>query len=215
MDFFDSTKTIVENLSLLSGPILTIFAIVGVFQLFQTKKALIITSKRDAANLAAQQIKDYSERIIPLLSEYDFALLSDKIPSIKIEIGEFNEEYLKEKLGEKKINEISLERIKYIVYQCDALNSLEAFSTYFTKGVADEQIAYSAIGRTFCYSVENYFFEISNHRKESDPTYQNIIELYKLWSERLKKDRLTLEQKEILKKIKNINCKIVEPIGTK
>ena len=53
MEFFDSSKSIVENLYLLSGPILALLATTGVIQLFITKKTLIVNSKRDAANLAA------------------------------------------------------------------------------------------------------------------------------------------------------------------
>ncbi|GAW88900.1 hypothetical protein FPS14_contig00012-0012 [Flavobacterium psychrophilum] len=45
---------------------------------------------------------------------------------------------------------------------------MESFSTYFIKGVADEEIAYSSIGRTFCHSVENYSFDISFMRREDD-----------------------------------------------
>jgi hypothetical protein len=215
MEFFDSTKSIAENLSLISNPILAMFAVVGVVQIFQAKKALVINSKRDAANLATQQIKDYNERIIPVLTKYDFALIEDKVSAIKIEVGEFSEAYLIEKLGNKLVLDKYKESIKYVVLLCDALNALEAFSTYFTKGVADEQIAYSAVGRTFCYSVENYFFEISSCRNENDPTYQNIIELYHIWKPRLDKDRLIREQETILKKMSNINSTIVNPIGTK
>ena len=157
MEFFDSTKSIVENLSLLSGPFVALLATVGLVQLFIAWKTLIVNSKRDAANLAAQQIKDYSERIIPKMTKYDFSLMKEKIERPKIEIGDFNLEYLNQKLGKEKVHKMRMERIKYVELWLNVLNSMEAFATYFTKGVADEGIAFSAIGRTYCFTVENYF----------------------------------------------------------
>lgn len=216
MEFFDSSKSIVENLYLLSGPILTLLATAGVVQLFITRKTLIINSKRDAANLAAQQIKDYSDRIIPRITKYDYILLKENIENIKIEIGDFNIEYLNQKLGEKKVNEILKERLKFVSFWLDVLNPMEAFATYFTKGVADEEIAFSSIGRTYCYSVENYFFEIANCRNlKDDNSFQNLIDLYKIWKERLKKNQLTKEQEELLVKLHQVKETKIEPIGTK
>ncbi|QRX63651.1 hypothetical protein JS578_12475 [Dysgonomonadaceae bacterium zrk40] len=216
MEFFDTSKSIVENLYLLSGPILTLLAIAGVIQLFITRKTLIINSKRDAANLAAQQIKDYSVRIIPKMTKYDFSLIKEKIEKTKIEIGDFNVEYLNQKLGAKKVSEVRNERLKFLVLWLDVLNSMEAFATYFTKGVADEEIAFSSIGRTYCYSVENYFFEIADCRNlKDDNSFQNIIDLYKIWKERLKKIQLTKEQEELMLKLHQVNETKIDPIGTK
>lgn len=92
---------------------------------------------------------------------------------------------------------------------------MEAFATYFTKGVADEEIAFSSIGRTYCYSVENYFFEIADCRSLDDEhSFQNIIDLYKIWKERLKKIQLTKEQEELLLKLHQVKETKINPIGT-
>ncbi len=215
MEFFDSTKSIVENLYLLCGPLLTILATTGVIQIIIAKKALVISSKRDAANLAAQQLRDYGERIIPTMTKYDLALLKEKILPSKMGIGEFNRVDLIEKLGQMAYTAKRKELQKFLVLELNALNALEGFSTYFTKGVADEQIAYSAIGRTFCASVEGYYFVISDCRPKNDSSCQNIIELYKIWSVRLQKDLLTNEQEVLLKQLSIIKDKSVDPIGTK
>ena len=216
MEFFDSSKSIIENLYLLSGPILTILAVAGVIQIFIARKTLKVNSQRDAANLAAQQIKNYCEQLIPLMTKYDFSLRDEKIKEVKIEIGDFNEEYLEQKLGKETVMKIRIERMKFLVLYLDVLNNLEAFATYFTKGVADEEIAFSSIGRTYCSSVEGYFFEISDCRNLKDEhSFQNIIDLYKIWKERLNKIKLTKEQKELLKQINNLHETKINPIGTK
>jgi hypothetical protein len=215
MDFFDSTKSIVENLYLLSGPILTLLAVAGIVQLFLTKKTLIINSQRDAANLAAQQLRDYCERVIPTLNKYDISLRKEKIQDVDIEIGEFSRQYLEKKLGKPRLKEIVNERLKLLYLQLNALNTLESFSIYFVKGIADEQIAYSSVGRTFCFSVEKYYFDIAFSRSKDDNAFQNIIDLYKLWRSRLDKEKLTKEQEDLLRRLNNINVETIDPIGTK
>jgi hypothetical protein len=122
MEFFDSSKSIIENLYLLSGPILALLAIAGVIQLFIARKTLIVNSQRDAAKLAAQQIKDYCERLIPLMTKYDFGLRKEKIKDIKIEIGDFNVNYLEKKLGKKTTMDLRLERLKFLVLYLDVLS---------------------------------------------------------------------------------------------
>lgn len=99
MEFFDSTKSIVENLYLLSGPIIALLAIAGVIQLFIARKTMIINSKREAANLAAQQIKDYCDRLIPKMTIYDLSLRNAKIEDVQIKTGDFKTEYLNQNLG--------------------------------------------------------------------------------------------------------------------
>ncbi len=123
---------------------------------------------------------------------------------------------MKQKLGEETVIKIRKERIKFLVLWLDILNSMEAFATYFTKGVADEEIAFSSIGRTYCYSVENYFFEIADCRNLKDEhSFQNTIDLYTIWKERLKKIQLTQEQEELMLKLHKVNETKIDPIGTK
>lgn len=214
MEFFDSSKSILENIYFLSGPIIALFAVAGVFQLFLTKKAIKINSQRESANIAAQQVREYSTNIIPLINKYNFALRKEKIKPVDIELGPFRRSYLEKKLGKERVREIQIERLRTTIFLLEMLNSLEAFATYFTKGVADEEIAYPSIGKTFCFTIESHFFDIGCCRKEEDYSYQNIIELYEIWKGRMKKEKLTKQQKEILKELMNIKSDTVKPIGT-
>ena len=62
---------------------------------------------------------------------------------------------------------------------------MEAFSTYFTKGVADEEIAYSSIGRSFFHSVDSYAFNLCILREDNETSaFNNLIELYNEWKVR-------------------------------
>lgn len=215
MDFFDQTKSLVDNLSSLSSVIIALFSIVGVIQIIQAKRALIINSKREAASMAAQQVKDYGERIIPILTKYDAILRNNKIESHFNQGQEFTEEVANNKFGKDFVKSEMIKRIPCALEMCDALNALEGFAIYFIKGVADEQIAYSSIGRTFCFSIEQYYLEIAANRSENDPAFQNTIELYKIWKPRLEKDKLAREQIKIMEKMKNLKTNSINPIGTK
>ncbi len=216
MEIFDQSKSLIENLDLLSGPILAIIGVSAIIQIRLTKKAIITTSKREAANLAAKQIDHYNNNIIPLQDALYDAEIKEKIEKVKIDIGDFNSHTIEKKVGKEKTIEIMKSRSKLIIPILRTINSMEAFSTYFIKGVADEEIAFSAVGRTFCNSVEGLYFDIATCiNMDDDTSFQNTIGLYKIWSERLKKHKLSLEREKILKEYDTIKDQKINAIGTK
>ncbi|GAQ48587.1 hypothetical protein FPK15_contig00013-0033 [Flavobacterium psychrophilum] len=93
---------------------------------------------------------------------------------------------------------------------------MESFSTYFIKGVADEEIAYSSIGRTFCHSVENYSFDISFMRREDDlQVFNNLVALYHIWKSRLNSEKISKELLNKQNELKKIQIKKVDILGAK
>ncbi len=215
MTFFNTSKSLVENLDSLSGPVIAILGIVGILQLKMTKRAIFISSKREAASLSANQIEIYNNQIIPLQNILFNQEVKEKIERVDMIIGEFHIEAIKEKLGEKKTRKHVIERLQLVSPILSVINAMEAFSTYFVKGVADEEIAYSSVGRTFCESVEDYYFDIATCiDKGEENRFQNIIELYKIWSARLKKEKLAKDKEAIIKKMNEIKDDKVNPIGT-
>lgn len=214
MNFFDSSKSIIENIYFLSGPILAILGVTGVIQLFFAKKALITNSKREAANLAGNQVEIYSNKIIPYLTDLYAHKKENNIEDVVIEIGEFNQEYLIQILGRDKCIQLSKKRRILAVPFLRVMNSLEAFSTYFIKRVADEEIAYSAVGKSFCHVVERMYFDISSCCRKDDPRFSNTIALYNIWKERIKKEKLTREKISIIEKLNDIKDDRINPIGT-
>ena len=217
MQLFDNSKSIIENLYFLSGPVLAFLGLAAIMQLRLTKKAIVTSSKREAARLSAKQIDHYNNQIIPLLDDLFRIRLKEKIEDVVIEVGDFNREAVESKLGKEETKKIIVARIKLIIPVLRVINSMEAFSTYFTKGVADEEIAYSAVGRTFCNSIEGLYFDIATClKKDEDSSFQNIIRLYQIWSARLKKEKLYKDKEKILNQITTIGeDKKVDPIGTK
>ena len=93
---------------------------------------------------------------------------------------------------------------------------MDAFSVYFIKEVADEEIAFSSVGRTFTKSVENLYFDLASCRESNDSkSFQNLVELYTLWKNRLSKEKLKNDKIELSEQLKAIESISIKPIGTK
>jgi hypothetical protein len=215
MEWIDTSKSILENIYFLSGVILIITLVIGIIQISMAKKTIKINSNRAAASLAANQIQNYCTKIIELQNRLFFEETKTKVPIIKINVGEFNQSYLKEKLGEPTYFNNIKKRIPVALYVLDVLNAMESFAIYFTKGVADEEIAYSSIGRTYCNTVEKLYFDIASCLEDENNKYfSNIRELYKLWSNRLKGEKLSNEKEQLLKELDKLKVEKIKPIGT-
>ncbi|EKT4548463.1 hypothetical protein SL053_001005 [Flavobacterium psychrophilum] len=217
MTIIDSTKSLVENLYLISGPILAVLGFVAILQLRLTKKAIIITSKRQAAELSSKQIDYYTNQIIPLQDELYLIEEEQKIERLIFkDLIQFTYEEIEKKINnnliKKKIKELDVNADKIL----RIVNAMESFSTYFIKGVADEEIAYSSIGRTFCHSVENYSFDISFMRREDDlQVFNNLVALYHIWKSRLNSEKISKELLNKQNELKKIQIKKVDILGAK
>lgn len=216
MQVFDSSKSIVENVYYLSGILILISIVVGIIQLILTKKALVVTSKREAANLAAKKVDDYVMRIIPLIDKLFYKENELKMEKPKVELSKFNQSTLKKEIGETEYIKIFKERLKVMSYVLAILNALEAFSVYFVKNVADEEIAYSCIGITFVHTVDSLCFDVCACIKDDDDmSFQNMIKLYEIWSNRIKKEKLRKDHQAVLSQLQRIPDVVLKPIGTK
>lgn len=217
MQIFDYSKSLVENLNFLSGPIIAIFGLAAIIQIRLAKKAIVVSSKRQAAELATKQIDKYAEQIIPMLNS-----LSEnerKINHKRITFPEIKDFTLPE--FEKKITpEIFTLHFEYGITNLPQinpiLNSLETLATYFIKGVADEEIAFSSIGSSFCYNVESFAFDICLARPEDVPdTYNNLVELYHIWNPRLKSKKLSRELEKKKEELTKLKLSKIDILGSK
>ena len=215
MEIFDSTKSLLENLYYLSGVLILISIIIGLIQLSFAKKTLKINSKRDAATLAAKQIEIYMTRVIPLHNKIFLTEIKEKIGRPEIKVGEFTTEALIEKMGKDEYMKVVKERIKLLSISLATLNSMEAFSVYFIKEVADEEIAFSSVGRTFTKSVESLYFDIASCRNKESKPFQNLIELYGIWKNKLSKEKLENDKIDLSKQLEAIESVSIKPLGTK
>ncbi|HEY5590827.1 MAG TPA: hypothetical protein VIK55_07385 [Paludibacter sp.] len=216
MEFFDSTKSIIENAYYLSGVLILISLIITLSQVLLAKKTLEINSKREAAKLAVQQIELYLSKITPLQDEFSMAQESKNIPTVVLEQKEFSLKYLETVMEKSTISKLLKERSPIVMEILNVLNAMEAFSVYFVKGVADEEIAYSSVGGTFVFVVKGLFFDIATSNEEENGIhFQNLIKLYKIWNARLEKENLTDSFQKIKEQLNGMNTPKINPIGVK
>lgn len=217
MNIFDPTKSIIENINYLSGPILAILGFAAIIQLRLTKKALIITSKRQAAELATQQIGLYTSQIIPLQNKFTEIKIAKNIPRIICQdLERFTIEELKLKTKAEIIQSKSEQLLQHSDDILPILNAMDSFSIYFTKGVADEEIAFTSIGHTFCFTVDSFSYDLCLLRKDDDENcFNNLVKLYEIWNSRIKAEKIN---RELLKKkheLQKIKVDKVNILGTK
>jgi hypothetical protein len=215
MEYIDTTKSVLENLYYLSGILILISIAIGLFQLSIAKTTLNINSQREAAKLAVNQIDIYMTQIIPLQNKLYQTEKEKNISKIKLEIGDFNSEFLTSKMGKEEFIKSFRKRIPISSEVISVLNVMEAFSVYFVKGIADEEIGFSSIGTTFIHSVENLYFDIASYNYEKTESFQNLIKLYEIWSKKKQLINLQTDRNIILEKILKLNPSKLKSIGTK
>ncbi len=240
MEIIDTQKSLLENIYFFSGPIL---ALLGLFIFFQIKLArnqlliakqqleesqrqLITYSQRQAANLAADKVKEYTE-ILPLENKLNEELQKINYPKIKMAVKNFTNDETKE--WDQNFSKAFLARpIEIIKLELDIINKLEAFSVCFVKGIADEKVAFNSIGRTFCNSITSLYPTITILRGSQNPNkyYEVLIQLYRRWAERLDSFTIEVENEKLSKELKDTIQKIeklkdrsmdydyIKPIGT-
>lgn len=215
MIWYDSSKSILENIYLLSGPIVAIISVVGLYNIFLLKKGIITSTRRDAANHTIKQTDFFCNTIIPLYDEYMHLCKSENIKGIPCEISllKTNIESFKIDKGEELYNS-GFEKIgKYEDQYRIILNKIELVALTFYKGVALEQMGFEVIGLVFCEVVKELSFEIASQREnENDYTLEHILRLYDVWSVKLNKEQLKMEKKKASKKLKTIKTTNIKTI---
>lgn len=220
MSFFDSGKSIVENLYLLSGPILAVLG-VGVFlqikmakksiktsenQITQAKEHLKIISKREAATIAAERVVFFLDVIIPVADKFSPSL--EGFPELNIE-GKAIEFSINEELDlNPEYSAAFFSKLKtsptLLTDSLNLLNLLEGFAVYFIEEVASESLAFSSISLSYCSCVEKTYplLAITREGTESLKPFTNLIKLYTLWKNRIhqyESDAILAAQEDALK----------------
>ena len=180
-----------------------------------------IRSQREAVALAAERCEKFAEQIIPRVSTNIRHIAALKFQVRTWEIGEasFDEPAYIERPEVQvwlKSTQNSRDAIEYIFA---VLNDLEAFAIYFARGAADEAVAYPVVGAIFCEWVENFAPQLIAARTKrvrgvTSGPYQNIVELYKMWSVRTRRNELELRANRINLELSVLPSSQVRPIGT-
>jgi hypothetical protein len=220
MDIFSivsEIRPIFELLYFASGVGLLAVAFFALRQIRIAKTDIVVRSKREAASIAATQCERYYKEIIPLANKFDLLLTEKEIPAYNSAIGDFTREHLLEEGGPSfcagYVKKGDREFAGKVV---EMLNALESFAVYFTEGIGDERIAFDSVGKTFCYTVAQYYpFIASVRRRGGDNYYNDVVKLFELWNARSTGSRLRGQLEEISAGLAFIEEKCINPLGTK
>lgn len=221
MTFFDSSKSILENLYLLSGPLLFIIGLIGIRQLKIAKDNIRINSQRQASTMSFELCEKYEKSI-----ETKYSKLYNKLKVLNIEpdkLLELNPSSVRNLKGNiinniefKKILE-NRDEISYLIV--DLANELEGFSVPFIKKLADEELAYDLTFNQYYHwailsmSEIHYAQKVTPNLIEMD-YYGNICDLYELWKSRNEKEVLERQVATLINKKNKITTNTIKPIGT-
>ncbi len=175
---------------------LLIVAAIGLKQLSISKKAANATAKRDSIKAANEQIRYFGETIIPLVNKMDTYIAKNNITLLDESSFEIKDDRIEVALrpngaqGAKQFNMIG-EHVLAII------NNLEILSTVFVSGLADEKVAFKTIGKAYCSITEKCMPIIATITEHDKHYYQNSIELYRCWNDRIEKSSLQEQKKEI------------------
>jgi hypothetical protein len=211
MTFFDETKSIIENIALLSAPLVLFISIIGLRQLQIAKNSLKITSARDAAKLSFEITKEYDEKFNQAYYNLAKAMQKNGIPEFEgiitdFTITEYNklDKNLRDK-WEKNYSKIEIEFIHLT-------NLLECYSISFVKKIADEDIAFNIDCYLFLQLTElGYPYIIKKHNEDKiNLSCLNTIQLYKIWKSRIIAMHNEQEFKNLQEKIRTAG--VMEPL---
>jgi hypothetical protein len=223
-----SFKEYVEIVSNIAQPLLVVLGCFVFAQIKLAKDDLRTRSKREAATAAAELAERYRKEILTAQSEY-YKLVRSKnfsVTGINLESLSIKDFYTEE------VQDLSTEHKQYnndllAFFQSnrdafnacqDVLNSLESFAINFTKGIADQEIVFTAISKSYCQFVERSFPMLCFLRhKDQFNFYENVVELYCEWSNMIKATGLTFKKNSINGELDKINTgkRLNAPIGTK
>jgi len=204
-------KEILEYFYFLSGPVIALLAFKGLHQIIVSKEIAKTNAKRDAFKLTAEQCKYYGENIIPLVNELDKSIATHNAQLFT------KSKYIIENNNIKVIPNSDYpefdETIQNLVVELsNVYNALNSFSLFFVSGVADENLAYMTLGKTYCNTVERLLPFLVNASTYSGE--DNILSLFLIWHHRKNKEKAIKEKQALEKQIKETSDIRIKPIGT-
>jgi hypothetical protein len=209
-EFLAAARPSLELLSFLSAPAVAVAAFIGLKQLRISKQTSQLAATRDAYRLAADQCTFYVDRVIPALNRLDAAIATKKVTYFRDSVVTIEEQMIRvtPPKDSKAINAV----IDVASEQMEALNLLSSFALFFVSRVADESVAFSAVGQTYCRSVRDLLPILAPLSRASNG-YAGIVRLFMLWQSRLERQELEAAKTVLEKKLAETSNSRITPLG--
>lgn len=186
----ESLRNVLEIFYFAAAPLLLLILVLWVKQLKTSGQNHTMQCQHQAAALTERQCQRYVDTIVPLFDKLKQVFKDYELPTYKGEISSFTQECLLD-MAEDWSPECYQGFNDNLETVLENLNTLESFAIYFTKGLADEEIAFTYVGLSYCKLVEDLYPYLSAVREMKKINYFNhIVELYRLWSDRIASSNL-------------------------
>jgi hypothetical protein len=201
-------RSVLELFYFVSGVVTAVAVTVGLLQLRLLKRDYAMRVDRAAKERAIDTVERYVAKFIPLANANTTELRAAKLSRYSGPIGDFSPASVP-----AEYQNLTAQRALH--YSCiTALNELEYITAVFTSGVADEELGFRIIGRSFIFSVQSYYDLIALLRDDkAHKPWSNIVQLYGVWSSRLTAAELAAIGEETAAKLAGIQVTRISPIG--
>jgi hypothetical protein len=203
-------RPFVEFLYFLVGIALAIGLYLTRSQLLEMRRDSRTRSQRSSKEKAIEASTRYLENYVRLTNEYYRKSKEKGLKSYRGRVGDFTFESLSPESVSGASDKLEGGDV------AAPLNELELIASVFVTGVADERTGFKIIGRSFVATVEAHYDVITILRVEESgqPYWYNIVELYNLWSNRLRRADLS---SNLVKLQENLNAlskdEFIPPVG--
>ena len=201
-------------------------ALFALQQIYVAKQTSVTNSRRESIRYASELTKDYLGNVIGLSDDSTSILRKNNFESYHQSSACELSTFKQEEIGNRNIpRQQHFLRYKKLVSEhpdvysalIAELNARESFATPFVSKVADELVAFKAVGRTFCEAIERRYFALCYVRSSEHlgfSYFENTVELYNLWSARLRRSELESKSRKIKEELGQIEEHTIVPIGT-
>ena len=221
MTFFDQSKSILENLYLLSGPLLLFTSLIAIKQLKVAKDNIKINSQRQASTMSFELCEKYENSIKEKYTQLSMKMKELGIDEDKIlALNPSELRNLPQKITENvEFKKVMENRVALSSITISLINELEGFCTPFIRKLADEELAYDLqidqfyAWSTLCMAELHYF----QHKKEGLIKMDfggNLCDLFQIWKSRNEKEDIERQVSQLNLRKNKIISKKIKPIGT-
>jgi len=208
-NFITEFTPLAQFLSNIASILVAVFAIYGVRQVYLLKQDMDTRNERASKEKAIEFCGRYFSVYTPLDDTFFLQCQASKVEDYKGPLGDFSFSSVPE--SEKE----AAWKLFDITSWIPALNELNAISSAFVTGVADEKVGFEIIGRSFCATVSDKYCLLALSRQKNALDYfQGIIDLYEIWAPRMSKAELEAASEQINRRLSGINDRSIPAIGS-
>ncbi|MFC6333149.1 hypothetical protein ACFP56_10990 [Paenibacillus septentrionalis] len=201
-----------EILYFFSGILLVGTLIIGIYQFKTLKEDIRLRNTRQSVEKSIEYMGWFAIEYLPASEKLSDIMRENNVPKYQGKINPsflFDENYTEENF----INNMADTVLKGNAHEL--VNQLEYFSAAMISGLADEKLSYAPLSRAFCNHIEKLYYGLICFSRQDNETeiYSNIIQLYLLWKNRMEKQDLLNQRREIDSRINTIPDNSIKPIG--